>query len=127
MGYEFIVRRIDEIKSSQIHMATYCTVLTLHSWHVFLMYLVVQVVCCLIIYVSIFTHFLVLLWLNDWPSWSRNWLPLNKHTQKNLLVVIGESVGLCDWYSNGMYHIKLPKLSAVGLIRLAIYHLIDSS
>jgi len=43
MGCELNGRRIDGIKFLQIHISTYCTVLAFHSWHVFLMYLDVQV------------------------------------------------------------------------------------
>ena len=68
-GYELIGIRIDEIKFLHIHISTYCTVSTLHSWHVFLLYFDVQVqICCLMIFVSIFTNFLVLLWVDDGPS-----------------------------------------------------------
>ena len=48
IGCESIVRRIDEIKFLQIDISIYCTVLTLHSCCVFVMYLDMQgESCCL--------------------------------------------------------------------------------
>jgi hypothetical protein len=37
--------------------------------------------------VSIRTHFLVLFWSGDGPSWGRNWSLFNKHKHKSVLVV----------------------------------------
>jgi hypothetical protein len=52
------------------------------------MYLDVQVqICCPKIFSFIFTQFLVLLWPNGGPSWSRNWSNLNKRIRKSLFLV----------------------------------------
>jgi hypothetical protein len=53
-------------------------------------------ICCLMVFVSIFTQFLALLCLDDGPCWGRNWLSLNKQIDKSMLDVTGEFLDLCD-------------------------------
>jgi hypothetical protein len=55
------------------------------------MYLDVQgEICCLKVFVSIFTYFLVSLCPDDGPSWTRNWSQLNKYIHKIVLVEMGD-------------------------------------
>ena len=46
------------------------------------------------------------------PAWGRNYSPLNKRVHKSLLVVTGDFLDLCDWYSNGDVRHKAVPLQA---------------
>jgi len=54
-------------------------------------------------------------WPDDGPCWGRNWSKLNNHNHKNVLVVAGDLLDLCDWYSNGDFPYKFSKLSCETL------------
>jgi hypothetical protein len=63
-------------------------VCTVNFWHVFLMYLDVQMqMCCLMFLVLVYTQFIVLLRPDAEPCWGQNWSHLNKHFHKSVLVV----------------------------------------
>ena len=71
----------------------YC--FTLHSWHVFIMYLDVQgEICCLMLFNVYIYSIFVLLWPDDRPCWGRNWSQLNKHIHKSVYILI---TNLINW------------------------------
>jgi hypothetical protein len=75
-------------------------------------------ICCLIIFVYICTHSLVLLWPDSGHVRVETGYLFNKYIPNSVLVVTGDILDLCDLYSTGIYLKNFPQLSSAALYQL---------